>query len=357
MEDTMGREIVVAGAGIAGLTAAITLHRAGRPVRVIERNVASGAQRTADWDAIENWTSGDDLPAQFQRIGIEAGRFRHVGISAFSVLDPYHRRFDVRTARPFFYLVNRGADDGGLERGLQSQAEAMGIPIVFGTTCAPEDADIWAAGTTGRRAMFVSVGMTFRTDHPDWVCALVDPKIAPRAYAYLAIVQGEGTLAVVLTEQRHSGHALLAAATEIFQRESHFTIRDRRGSGGSGVDAVGFWQERPGIVIGEAASFQDFLWGFGIRQALTSGYWAAKCLLDGERWEALARREIHPMIRASLVNRWVYDRLPAAGYARLIAHFAPRADLGERIGRWYRPRLAHRLLWPLVVHGYARPQG
>ena len=58
----MEREIVIAGAGVAGLTAAINLKRAGRAVRVIDRNPASGAQRFPDWDAVENWTSVEDLP-------------------------------------------------------------------------------------------------------------------------------------------------------------------------------------------------------------------------------------------------------------------------------------------------------
>src|SRR6476646_10067258 len=125
----MEREIVIAGAGVAGLTAAINLKRAGRAVRVLERSPASGAQRFPDWDAVENWTSVEDVPPFLERIGIEGTRFRHVGHSMFSVIDPYGKRYDVHTPRPFFYLIKRGSVEGGLEHGLQEQAEAADIPI------------------------------------------------------------------------------------------------------------------------------------------------------------------------------------------------------------------------------------
>src|SRR5215216_4721519 len=129
----MQQEIVIAGAG--GLTAAINLKRAGQAVRVIDRNTASGAQRFPDWDAVENWTSVEDLPLVLERIGVEGSRFRHVGHTSFTVIDPFGKQYDVQTPRPFFYLIKRGAIPGGLEHGLQEQAEALGIPIEYETPC------------------------------------------------------------------------------------------------------------------------------------------------------------------------------------------------------------------------------
>src|SRR3954469_8538096 len=105
----MQHEIVIAGAGVAGLTAAINLKRAGRAVRVIDRNTASGAQRFPDWDAVENWTSVEDLPIFLEGIGIEGSRFSYMGHRLFSVIDPQGKRYDIATPRPFFYLIKRGA--------------------------------------------------------------------------------------------------------------------------------------------------------------------------------------------------------------------------------------------------------
>ena len=342
---------------MAGLTAAIVLQQAGRRVQVIERSAASGAHRFPDWDAIENWTAREDVPAFLTRIGIDTGRFRHIASSTFSVIDPYGRRHDVHTPRPFFYLIKRGATAGGLEHGLQAQAEAAGIPIRYGTACPPGVADIWAGGTFGRGTSFASAGFTFHTNHPDWICGLIDMRIAPRAYAYVAIVEGEGTLAVALTEERRQANQLLERAVEVFCRHSDLDIRDRHRAGGSGGDLAAFWHGRHDRVIGEAGGYQDFLWGFGIRFAFLSGYLAAQAVLTGQDWQTLADAELRPLVRASLVNRWLYDRMPAAGLAALIRHFTRHPDLNALTGRWYNPRRIHRLLWPLARRQYARQAG
>jgi hypothetical protein len=347
-EKSMDREVIIAGAGISGLTAAINLKRAGRPVRVLERNKASGLQRSPDWDAVENWTSLEDLPLFLDRLGIESSRFEYIGPHSLSVIDPFSRRYDVDVARPLFYMIKRGASEGGLEHGLQAQAQDMGIPIEYGTPCPRDYADIWAGGTLGQGARFISTGMIFKTDHPDWVCGIVDARIAPRAYAYLVVVQGEGTLAVVLTDGRKEANQLLNKAIEVFKHHSTLDIREPRKSGGVGGDLTAFWHSEGDFVIGEAGGFQDFLWGFGIRHAFTSGYLASKAILTGEDWQALARRELRPLVRASLVNRWLYDRMPARGYAALIHHFSRSPDLGALLDRWYHPRPIHRLLWSLA---------
>ena len=60
-------------------------------------------------------------------------------------------------------------------------------------------------------------------------------------------------------------------------------------------------------------------------------------------------REIRPLVRASLVNRWLYDRMPNRGYATLIRRFARDPDLNALVSRWYHPRRIHRLLWPLAA--------
>jgi flavin-dependent dehydrogenase len=353
----MEREIVIAGAGVAGLTAAINLKRAGRAVRVLERSPASGAQRFPDWDAVENWTSLEDLPWFLERIGVEGMRFRHAGQTDFSVIDPYGRRYDIQTPRPFFYLIKRGAVDGGLEHGLQAQAEAMGVPIEYETPCPPGRADIWAGGTFGQGSLVVSAGFTFHTSHPDWTCGIVDARLAPRAYAYVVIVEGEGTLATLVTERsaRREANALLEQAVTVFQRHAPaLDIRDRHRAGGSGGDLTAFWQGRQEFVIGEAGGYQDFLWGFGIRHALTTGYLAAQAVITGQDWQQIANREIRPLVRASLVNRWLYDRMPPWGYAALMRHFARDADLNALVSRWYHPRRLHRVLWPLVARTYRR---
>lgn len=350
----MEREILIAGAGLSGLTAAINLKKGGRAVRVLERNEASGEHRLPDWDCVENWTSLEDLPFFLQSIGIESARFRFAGSTSFSVIDPYRKRYDVHTERPLFYMVKRGPVDGGLDHGLQRHAEEMGIPIEYGVSCPPRKANIWAGGTFGQGSFMLSTGIIFKTDHADCVCVLVDAGIAPRAYAYLVVVDGEGTLAVVLTRARKEANRLLERAIQAFKSSTDLNILEPRKSGGTGGDMAAFWNGRSDVVIGEAGGFQDYLWGFGIRHALTSGYLAAQAILNEQDWQSLADEQLRPLVRASLVNRWLYDRVPNRGYALLIRRFATSPDLNALIGRWYHPRKLHRLMWPVASQHFKR---
>jgi hypothetical protein len=77
-------------------------------------------------------------------------------------------------------------------------------------------------------------------------------------------------------------------------------------------------------------------------------------LLRGDEWGTLAEREIRPLVRASLVNRWLFERLPPRGEAAVIAYFARYPNLHALVGRWYQPRRLHHLLWPLVAWHYRR---
>jgi hypothetical protein len=320
----------------------------------MERNRASGVMRAPEWDAVENWTSQLDLPQLLEKIGIDERRVHYFGQNNFSVIDPLGRRYEVVTPRPLFYLVKRGAGPGGLEQGLQNQAISMGIPIEYGTACPPGGADIWAVGCSGQATGFISLGFTFHTSYPDWICCLIDKNIAPRAYAYLVIRQGEGTMAVVLSKAKREAHRLLDRALTAYKRHADFVIQDALTSGGSGGDAAAFWHSGSALVIGEAAGFQDFLWGFGIRHALASGFLAAQTILTNQAWQAVAEQEIRPLVRASLVNRWMYNRMPNMGYALLIRKFARDPDLAGLLRRWYFPRRIHRVLWPMVEHSYLK---
>jgi flavin-dependent dehydrogenase len=338
--------ITIAGAGLAGLTAAIGLRRAGLPVRVYERGPDSGHARRPDWDAIENWTSEEGLPDFLARIGIDPQAFDLVPAPRFGVIDPRGRLYSVSTPAPFFYLVKRGQSPGSLEQGLKQQALDAGAEIRYGQACPVECCDIWAGGTRG--SLFVAVGLTFRTSAPDCVYGLVDKRVAPLAYAYLVVVRGEGTLSVVLTRGKKRAAYYLERAIEGFRRHTGIDWRDAERTSGSGGDVSAVWRRDGRTTIGEAGGFQDFLWGFGIRNAIHSGYLAARAIVEGKPFDELAARELVPLVRVSLVNRMLYDVAGNTGYTYLIRRFARSHDLARSVRRHYRERPHHRLLWPLA---------
>ena len=277
--------INIAGAGLAGLSAAIGLARRGHRVEVFEKNADSGAARHSDWDAIENWTTETDMLTLLDDWGI-APTFEHRSKLDFEVYDNDGVRYPVTTPRPFFYLLKRGPDRGSVEQELKRQALDYGVAIHYGQPRERKDVDIWAAGSQ-HGGFFLGVGMTFRTSHPDVVLGLVSTQAAPKAYAYLVIVDGEGTLSVVLTRDFKQARAYLNRSIAIFRKAKQFSMDDVKMTSGFGGLSSAFWQpaSRP-IVVGEAAGFQDFLWGFGIRYALFSGHLAARALDEGLDYEA-----------------------------------------------------------------------
>ena len=62
--------IKIMGAGPAGLTAAITLANAGRPVLVYERAQDVGTRHDGDYEGIENWSTSADVWEEFASWGL-----------------------------------------------------------------------------------------------------------------------------------------------------------------------------------------------------------------------------------------------------------------------------------------------
>lgn len=343
--------IRIAGAGLSGLSAAICLARHGHRVEVFEKNAESGQTRHADWDAIENWTTEEDFLACLRNWGIQPA-FEHRAPLAFEVYDPKGDCHQVELPRPFFYLLKRGVERGSIEQALKLQALEQGVTIHYNRASSKDEVDIWAAGARSA-GFFLGTGITFRTSHPDLVAGLVDTLAAPKAYAYLVIVDGFATLSVVLTRDFKHAREYLERCTRFFQNRKSLDMEDVRRTSGFGGLAGAFWQpaSRP-ITVGEAAGLQDFLWGFGIRHALHSGYLAARAIHEGLDYAKLAGREIHPLVRASIINRMFYDRVGNRAYTALIRHFAASRDLSSRIRPWYRGLLLHHMVWPLAERRY-----
>jgi flavin-dependent dehydrogenase len=344
-------QIRIAGAGLAGLSAAIGLAQRGYQVDVLERNADSGQTRHTDWDAIENWTTEEDFLDCLRQWGIEPA-FDHRAPLSFEVYDPKGDCYEVALPRPFFYLLKRGAERGSIEQALKAQALENGVTIHYNRASQKEQVDIWAAGARSA-GFFLGTGITFRTSHPDLVAGLVDTRAAPKAYAYLVIVEGFATLSVVLTRDFKNARGYLEYCTREFKRHKSLDMKDIKRTSGFGGLVSAFWQlSAQPITIGEAAGLQDFLWGFGIRHALHSGHLAARAIYEQLDYARLVTREIHPLVRASLVNRMFYDQVGNRAYTALIRHFAASRDLSSRIRPWYRGLSLHRIMWPFAEQRY-----
>ena len=341
----------IAGAGLSGLSTAIGLARLGHHVEVFEKNTDSGMLRHADWDAIENWTTKQDLLVLLSQWGIMP-TFEYRVPFSFEVYSAKGECQTVKLQRPLFYLVSRGCRAGSVEQALKAQALDLGVKIYHNHPRTPEEVDVWAAGARSA-SFFLGVGLTFRTSHPDIVMVLVDTFLAPKAYAYLVIVDGFATLSTVLTRDFNQARTYLNRCVQACRRYKSFDMNDIKMSSGFGGLVSAIWKPitRP-LVVGEAGGFQDFLWGFGIRYALHTGHLATRALDERIDFEQLVKREIRPLVRASLLNRAFYDLAGNRTYRILIRYFASLPDLGKHLRGLYRGPALERILRPFVEHHY-----
>jgi flavin-dependent dehydrogenase len=340
--------IGIAGAGLAGLTTAIGLAQSDRPVEVFEAAPDSGWWRKGTWDAIENWTTEDDFMILLDRWKISHS-FECRPISNFEVYDLHGECHSITTPRPTLYLVKRGNQSGALEYSLKNQALEYGVTIHYNQQRNYQDVDVWAVGAQ-HKGQFLGAGIQFKTRHPDTVKLLISSNHAPKAYAYLFIVDGQGLLSVTLTRNHANARIYLQRSLEFFRKVSPLNldmdhVRLSSGFGGRWTD---FWQsESTALRVGEAAGLQDYLWGFGIRYALHSGYLAAQALDQGFDYNQAIRTQIHPLVHTSFINRAVYNQADDNVYRLLIGWFSRSPKLIELLRRRYSASIPKQLLWLL----------
>lgn len=349
-------DLRIVGAGPAGLTAAILAARAGRKVILSERSHQVAHRFHGDYQGIENWTSEGDALEEMAALGIEPS-FEIAPFHEQVCYGPDGREHLFRsTSRPFYYLVRRGPDPGTLDHALAQQAVAAGAEIRFNETVRhPDQGDVVAWGP--RRAGILAVGYLFATDLADGSFAVLDDRLAPKGYGYLLVHRGRATLAACLFSDFHREALYLERVLDFFQRRLGFTMREPRRFGGVGYTGV-----NPPVpdghlfFAGEAAGIQDALWGFGIRYAVRSGSLAAAFSASGDRREYIRRWEerIGRPLRASVVNRFVFQAAGAFGYRMLLRWIAAGRNPGDRLRRLYSPAWWKSAAFPLIYRASHR---
>lgn len=340
-----GTEVIqIAGAGPAGLAAAITLARAGREVIVHEARREVGYRFGRDLQGLENWTVGQDVIAELEAVGLST-EFDKMACRRGAVYDYQGRAQTVQSESPLFYMVERGPGPGSLDTALLEQARVLGVTVRFNSRLERlEGPAVLAAGPKAADA--IAVGYHFDTAMPDGFWAICDDSLAPQGYAYLLVMRGKGTVKSCMFSGFKSERLYVERTVEAFRRLAGLEMRDPRPHGGVGnfhVPASAHAGDRP--VAGEEAGFQDALWGFGMRLAIRSGVLAARALIEGKDYDALWQRELRPWLRTSIVNRALYSTLGNRGYAWFLRR-AASADAREFLLRQYRPSWLKRVLEP-----------
>ncbi|MFV2054823.1 MAG: NAD(P)/FAD-dependent oxidoreductase [Thiohalomonadales bacterium] len=343
--------VEVAGAGPAGLAAAITLAHAGRQVIVHETHKEVGHRFGGDFQGLENWTTKENVLKVFEGLGINTD-FDAPPANRCTVFDPQGKSYLIKSDEPLFYLVERGPGPGSFDSALLRQAQSLGIDVRFNSRLRDMTGEgILAAGP--RAADAIAVGYHFETDMDDGCWAICDNQLAPQGYAYLLISNRRGTVKTCMFSGFKQEKLYLQRTLEAFQRLVGLQMKNPQPHGGSGnfhIPRSAYSGLHP--MVGEQAGFQDTLWGFGMRLAISSGVLAAQSLLNNENYDRLWQRDLRPQMETSIVNRALFSLAGRRGYSWYLGQLISKSNLRESLRRLYQPSLPKRLLGPWARHRY-----
>jgi flavin-dependent dehydrogenase len=341
------RPVRIAGAGPSGLAAAIALARAGRAVEVHEAKRDVGMRFIGDLQIIESASEREPVPDFLRRIGIEPDfYFRPADWATF--YDHRGAARIIRSKKPFGWFIRRGAADGTLDRGLLAQARNAGAKVIFDSRLTADNADIVATGPAAPDGL--AREMTWQTDEAERIDVFFDHRLSPGGYSYLFILDGIATFGCAIVADfkkidEYFEHSVAAA-----QRMHRFSIpADAR----VGYSYMNFHLKRHATAsgtryVGEAAGFQDYLFGLGIRYALTSGNLAARSILEDRDFDELWHRELGAKQETSLVNRFLYEAGGNAGLSMFVRQAGRARDFHRYLSGWHERRWWKSLLSPVI---------
>lgn len=345
--DKKDQLIEIVGAGPSGLVAAITLAHHGYSVVVHEERSDVGHRFHGDFQGLENWSSEEDIINLLSGIGIKIN-FLCQPYYGGDLYGPDFQRIAVRSSAPLFYLVRRGTGQETLDYGLKAQAVEAGVKFLFGSRKERlPDRGIIAIGP--KVADAIAKGLIFETRLPDMAAVIWDDSLAPKGYAYLLVHEGQATLASVLFRHYRDERYYFNRTLEAFQRLYPFQMKSPREFGGFGnfsIRPTGYHGGK--LYVGEAAGFQDDLFGFGMRYAMTSGYLAARSIIEGIDYDKLWKEELLPSLRATMVNRLIFEFIGNRGYKFLARRISRARDVRGWMQWFYQPSINKSLLYPLA---------
>jgi len=341
--------IQIAGAGPAGLAAAITLARSGHRVVVHEAQPDVGWRFKRDLQGLENWTTREDVLTRLSDAGITTG-FDYLPCTDGVTFDAWGEQREIHSSTPIFYLVERGPRPGSLDHALLEQAQQLGVDVRFNSRV--KNLSYPAILATGPKAAdAIAVGYHFDTDMENGYWVICDNDLAPSGYAYLLIWKGKGTIKTCMFSHFKQEKLYVQRTVERFKKLVGLQMSNPVAHGGAGnfyMPVSANAGKRP--VVGEQAGFQDTLWGFGMRHAINSGILAAQALLNGADYDALWQAQFGQVLKVSIVNRALYSLLNNRGYKWFLQLVSRQNDIRDFLYMQYRPGLVKSIMYPWAGH-------
>ena len=260
---------------------------------------------------------------------------------------PIFNKKSIKSKKPLFYLVQRGNQKNCLDYCLKKQALDLGVNILFKKRIDNQTATIVATGP--KIPHIIAVGYTFKTDLDDMAVGIFDDTLAPKGYAYLLVNKRKATLATVLFKDFKNQKNYLDKTISKFKKILNLKMKKKKKFAG-----YGNWytknttMKKDKLYVGEAAGFQDALWGFGMKYAFISGYLAAKSITENKNYNYLWKKELLGKLKTSLSNRFLYELMDNKRYNFIISKMAVKKDIAAFLRKNYNPSITKKIVYPLA---------
>lgn len=310
----MDKEVNILGGGISGLACAIILRKNGYQVNVYEKKHSVGTRFNNDWQAIENWSEKNNVMKEIESYGIDLS-FDHEPICELDL--HYSNKIRTIQVKDSCYLVKRGDSKDCLDISLFEQAKKSGVNIYFGSN-PDQSIPIHINATGPKTASALVTGIKFSTSHENSYHMAFGGQIAKGFYSYLLIKDGYGTIATVFNrKQAHLSENYIQNTIKCFSNyisEEELAAGRKFGGYGSFEIKKSLYAEDGAMLIGEAAGFQDYLWGFGMRYAFQSANFAARSIMFGESYDGLIKKNLLKKMEHSKRNRFIFENMGVLAY-------------------------------------------
>jgi len=344
--------VKIKGAGLSGLATATILARAGVEVHVHDVREDSGKRFDGDFQALENWSMDADFFDQLREWGFDPDEFKYTEFNEVDLIHPDDEISKTFSPKVAYRIVERGTSEHTIDQGFKRMAIAAGAKLHYKSRVKEEDCQIIACGPKGTSA--VAYGEIFKTKHPNHIAFQLNDKLAPGAYSYLIIIDGVGLICTCLWRKQKGTDRFLNETIAWYQE--HYPDIDMEpikrvgGKGDFTINKRYFQDDR--YYVGESGGLQDFMWGFGMRMAVWSGYLAAQDILGKCNYEKEVRKQLMPYVRTSVANRFLMNRVGDKTFKFMCKSWMKdqhkRQDGLVWIGKLFRPKFYKTAIYYLI---------
>lgn len=296
--------VKISGAGIAGLSASITLARNGKFTRVRDNASSIEEKLIRGINALRNYNSETDILDEYRNLGFTFNRF-HPIYKQRIIITPAKFFEIVSESKPIFYTTPRGTNDS-IDSSLLKQAISLGVEVEWQSTF--NNPNIIATGAAFNHC--VGFGEHFiDVQDTSTITILQNAKFAPYGYAcILPYSKNEAT--IVLGSFNPSQSSLRKNYQKMMIEVPQFkdfidgaSVKHQvRGYGNFGVPETAI-NTKNQFLVGERAGFLEAFRGFGIHNAIISGYASGLATLNGANYDELWQDLLGKSLRRGMLRR------------------------------------------------------